>query len=332
MNAPLRMMAALWLAGAAAAQEQATTLQALAARADAVALATAVAATDPSPMLHRVTFRVDAVLAGAPGAAIAVAEPAGRCCGRALPAVTPGASYVLFLARGALGLQPIGADRGVVPADAALVAHVRALLAAGADARARAAALALGLLSDSARVRDDAALALATLPGLPADALLHARLLDALRLRLEQEDTRVPALAEAAARTAPATAAADLLPLYCAAPPAAARALRGVLLRLPARDLGAAFAVAAPADEAGRVRALELLAQTPDPTNVALLQGQLSAARSPRLQLAATEALLAHGLDAAALQPRVDRVVLELAQQRAGAGPPFRAVRPRTTP
>jgi hypothetical protein len=67
----------------------------------------------------------------------------------------------------------------------------------------------------------------------------------------------------------------------------------------------------------------------PDAINLGTLDRMLATGRSPRVALAVTEALLAHGTRPDALQGRIPPVVLELAQQRRAATPTFRAVRPR---
>ncbi len=334
MNQLSQRLAVLAIAATAAgirAQEEASTLSALAARADVVAVATATAATDPSPEWHRLEFRTEAALHGSPPATFALLEPAGRCCGRALFQLVPGTEYLLFLERRGPLLHPIAGDRGVVLATADVITHVRAL-AASADPAARARVLAGGLDAATPRIRDDAALALGALPGLGTDAFVRARVHQALAAQLPMPTTRLPALTAAAVRCGD-DAAALLLPYYLATADAdTERVLQRALLQVPAAALGAAIAVAAPATDDARVRALELLAAAPAVENLPLVDQLLAGATAPRVALAASEALLAAGRDPSTLTTRVPRAVLELARQRRAALPRFRAVRPGSQP
>ncbi len=337
MTATLRhllgSMLAVGVTAGLAAQQQASTVFALQQRAPIVVAATALEATDPSPEWHRLSFRSDEVLRGAPGAMFELREPAGRCCGRALFTLVPGATYLLFLERGDHGLAMLAGDRGAIALTPPLFAHVRALLANGTDPAASARVLAAALDHPEPRVRDDAAMALATLTGLRRDPIVHARVLAALTAQLPMPTTRLPSLAIAAARTDPVDAAATLVPIYLdAASPDAVRTLLPVLLQLPATSLGNAIAGNGPTTEPALVRALELLARTPAPANLPLLDRLLTTANTPRVALAAAEALLAHGRSVATLRGQVPPAVLDLAERRHGIAPPFRAVRPRSTP
>src|SRR5690606_28187413 len=103
------------------------------------------------PEWHRFEFVTERALRGRPGDRFAVLEPAGACCGRSLFALQTGDRCLLFLRRTGALLHPLGGARGVLPADAAVVAHTEALLAA-ADDRQRTALLAAALGSDAARV------------------------------------------------------------------------------------------------------------------------------------------------------------------------------------
>ncbi|MGE3173084.1 MAG: hypothetical protein AB7O97_10710 [Planctomycetota bacterium] len=328
----MRILLSFGLAALLPAQQQATTLALLSQQAAVVAVARATAATDPSPEWHRVEFRTVEVLRGAVDESFALLEPAGRCCGRALFAVEPGQELLLFLDRRGAALHPRAGDRGVLPAEPAVLAHVRDLLAAAGDDAATAGALTAGLSSPTLRVRLDAALTLPALPRLVADATGRDRVFAALRACAQVPDTALPALAAAAVRLDGARAALELLPPYLGATdPGVVRALGAALTSLPAHALGTALAAAPLSTPDQQVRAAELLAAVPDATHVARLDRMLASAPTPRVTLAVTEALLAHGARPESLALRVPAVVLDLARERRAALPRFRAVRPGDT-
>jgi hypothetical protein len=314
------------------AQQQATTLADLAGRAGVIAVATALRSADPSPDESRIVFRSDELLRGAPGPEFAVSEPAGRCCGRALPAIAPGDRVLLFLQGTGPVLHPLGGDRAAMPADAELLVHVRALLAAPDDA-AKTRLLLQALQSQQARVRADAELALPARPAfaaLPADReALFAALADELR----RGSTRAPALAAAAVRFCGEAALPPLLDLYLgtAADDQASALRRALLAAEPAARTNALLGQAL-GDDARRLRACELLQAAPDAAALPLLDALLRPGSTPRIALAAAEALLAAGAPASSLAGRAPEPVLELALRRRGAPPPLRTLRPRTRP
>lgn len=335
MNARCTLLVPV-LAAALSAQQQATTLADLASRASVIAVATALRFADPSPDESRIVFRCDELLRGPAGPEFAVSEPAGRCCGRALPAIAPGDRVLLFLQGSAPVLLPLGGDRAAMPADAELVAHVRALLQAP-DAGSTTRLLLQALQSQQPRVRADAELALPARPAFAADAADRQALLQALADELRHSSTRAPALAAAALRFGGAPALPPLLDLYLgAAADDQASALRRVLLAAgPAARtdalLGASLGGAL-GDDVRRLRACELLQAAPDPAALPLLDALLQPGSTPRIALAAAEALLAAGVPAASLAGRAPEPVLALARQRRGAAPPLRTLRPRTRP
>lgn len=326
MNPFLRTLFLAVTTATLSAQQQATTLWHLAARADAVVVAEATAATDPSPDWHRVEFRGLDVLKGEPGERFALLEPAGRCCGHALFAVVPGQRYVLFLARNGRTLHPLAGDRGVEADSPELVAHVRALLRADGPLAA-ARELALGVAAGNERVAQDAALALAAVPALPGDERTRDTIREALAATALQPTTALPALATAVARFDAARAAQELVPFYLAAgTDDAALAIARVLDATPAADLAQALAVQPMTEDRSLVRAAELMAKRPDPAAVPVLQSILNRAQHPRACLAAAEALLAQGTAAESLQGRVAAPVLELAVRRHAARDGLRLV------
>ena len=125
----------------------------------------------------------------------------------------------------------------------------------------------------------------------------------------------------------PAAAASNLVPLYLTTTQDdAARTLQFALDGIETRDLANAMQSQIFRDDAERVRAADLLAQRPDPSNLVLLNRMLAAADKPRVSLAVAEALLAHGETATSLQSRVAEVVLQLAMHRRAERMPLRVV------
>lgn len=314
---------------ALAAQDEATTLQQLAQRADAVVVATVLRASDPSPEFHRLEFRRDAVLGGAVAAEFALLEPAGRCCGRALWSLAPGQQRLLFLQRQGPTLHVLAGERGVAPAAPQLLAHVRDLLAARDDAAATADLLATALQLGDSRVRDDAILALPALPTAPAPARATPGLLAALSDELPQASTLLPALL-ATTRRLQVTEAAPLLVPTCLTTTRedVAALTRATLQALPPDPVYAGLLQYWPESDAARLRAAELLTGLDGVRAAPLLQRLLTETTTPRVCLAAAEGLLIHGAAPATLQARVAAPVLELAQRRLQARPRFSNVRP----
>lgn len=329
MNA-FRMLTALLLAplALAPAQEQATTLLAACRTADVVVCATVVRATDPSPDWHRLEFTVDRQLAGAPLAAFALLEPAGPCCGRSLFALLPGDRRLLFLRRVGATLHPFGGDRGVLPATPELEAHVQALLAT-TDAAATARLLAHALASTERRIGDDAAHALAVLPNLQLPSAERALVVQALTAAVDAKSTRAPALVDVAVRQQDPAVLDALLPLYLRTPASDhAELLRKGLVRCEATEVGQRLPLHLADDDTQRVRAAELLSHLPAHVAAAPLQQLLQGSPSPRVQLAAAEALLAAGTASARLAPDVPEPVLDLAARRQAARKRFRTIDP----
>lgn len=316
------------LALGANAQDQATTLLANSQRADVVVRATVVATSDPSPDWHRLEFRTDELLKGRLGANFAVLEPAGACCGRSLFALQPGAACLLFLQRRGATLHPLGGSRGVLADDAALSAHVRALLAAP-DAAATAALLANGLQSPLPRIADDAAHALASLPTLALDRRRRDVVAEALGHAVRTRLATAASLVEVAVRIADAPMLDTLLPLYLGQERAdQASLLREGLARCAADELLARLPMHLRSDEDGELRAAELLARLPAEHGAPALRRLLTATRSPRVQLRATETLLDQGAATSTLPAQLPAPVLRLAERRRHTVQPFRSIQP----
>lgn len=322
MNQTLRILlvsAATLCAASLRAQQQASTLFALAKSADAVCVATAVAQSDPSPEWRRVDFRVDERLKGAPRAAFSVLEPAGRCCGAALLGAEPGRQFVMFLQSRGGAMHPIAGDRGVVAATPDVVAHVRETLATLGDGGRETQLLARSLAHSEARVAQDAALALAAHPQAVHDALGRQAVADALDRCTAAPTTALPALATTLARAEGDGAARALLPRYLATTDEqAAAGLRRALEALPASDLAAAVRAEPIADENACIRAAGLLEERPDVAQLDVLQRLLRDARTPRAQAYVASALLENGVPAATLARQVHKSVLAAAVKRRG--------------
>ncbi|MBX3461633.1 MAG: hypothetical protein KF830_00540 [Planctomycetes bacterium] len=329
MSPLLRSALALACLGPASAQDQATTLLAAGQRAAVVVRATVLAATDPSPDWHRLVFAADEVLKGSVGATFELLEPAGACCGRSLFALLPGQRCLLLLQRTGAVLHPLGGARGVLADTPEARAAVQELLAATTDA-ARAQRLVGQLASDDPRVAADAAQALPALAALTLGPTDRANLLAALQAALQRRSTMAAPLLEAALRLPDPAVLDALVPAYLDA-----RADdQAVLLR---RGLGRAHGAAVAArldqhtgDAAERqLRAAELLTELPAEAATGALHHLVARTRCPRVKLCASEALLANGVRAAELAGAVPAPVLELAQRRRAAPPPFRTLDPQ---
>lgn len=316
MNAMIRILLSLACALPLCGQQQASTLLRLADTADAVAVATMTAATDPSPEWRRVTFHVDESLKGALGASFSALEPAGRCCGNALYTVEPGESYVVFLQLRGGAVHPIAGERGVVKATPEIVAHVRTLLQSRSDANAQTRALAQCLAHDDPRIAQDAALALGTHPHAVTDAASRDMLRTALTSHAHATSTALPSLALAVARADGEQAAGQLFSLYLEAPTDdGANALRRALESLPTASIAAAARARHADEEAQIVRAATLFEQRADPANLDVLQRMLRQAERAKSKAAVVSALLANGVEPSQLAGQIDEAVLEASKQ-----------------
>jgi hypothetical protein len=314
-------------AGNLAAQDQATTLLAAARAADLVVVASVTGASDPSPEWHRLQFATGEVLRGNAPAQFQLLEPAGACCGRSLFALRTGDQRLLFLQRRGATWHPFGGARGVLAAEPAVIAHVRALLAAP-DATALTRLLAQSLEHEHGRVADDAAHALAVLPGLQLRGTDSQLVAAALQQATARGTTRAAALVEVVVRSPSAPLLDAVLPLYLGTTRSDHAAL---LRRALARGDGETIATRLPqfvADEQQAVRAAELLVELPAVPARAALASLLQQTGHPRLQLCIAEGLLAAGARAEDLAGRIPAPVLELAQKRHDRPRRFRNIDP----
>ncbi len=301
------------------AQQQATTLARAVDRAPVVVVATVTAATDPSPMWHRLEWRTDRVLKGQVAPTFALLEPAGACCGRSLFALRTGEQRLLFLDRRGPRLHPFGGNRGVLSVDASLLAHVQALLLNDTPAT-RGRLLARSLDHPSARVAMDAALALTELPSLDLDASSRGHVGRALRLAVQRCQTSSPALLDVALRTTDPGLLDTALGLYVTTKDRGqARQLRRGLLRANAGQIATRLPVVLTQEAAVEMRAAELLRALPTHQGGPALQSLLARTSCPRVKLCATEGLLAAGHPPRSLTGSVPAAILELAKRRVSA-------------
>ena len=321
-------LAAVLLAVEARAQDQATTLAALAARADVVVRAQVLAATDPSPDWHRLTFATLELLRGTLPPQFELLEPAGACCGRSLFALTVGDQRLLFLRRTGSLLHPLGGARGVLGADAETLAATTALLGAGSDAAQKLLLLAQ-LGATDPRIADDAAHALAALPTLLLDRTQRQTVATALANAVEQRSPRAVALVDVAVRCADADLVDAVLPVYLHTPHAdQARLLRLGLARCDAALLTERLPRFVPRDRCTALRCAELLTSLPDATAAASMTAMLRGAPHAEAQLELCIGLLDRGMHPPQLAPHVPPAVLQFALQRRASPPRFRNVSP----
>ena len=107
---------------------------------------------------------------------LSFAESTGAHCGSALHGLEIGKEYLLFFDAHRTRLQLVGGQRGILPRTKDIETAVRSLLLT-TDTAARARLLAGQLSHKDARIREDAALALANLPGLETSSTLTRALL-----------------------------------------------------------------------------------------------------------------------------------------------------------
>ena len=331
MNPSLRMLlaaaAALSTAPTGSSQQQPSTLAALARRADVVVRASVTYSTLPTPAWRQVGLRTDEVLAGSLGATFVLTEPAGRCCGRSLFTLSAGDERLLFLRRVGPTLRVLGGERGLLPNDAALLAHVRALLRADTDDALRP--LLVQQLTDKApRVADDAAAALAVLPTLALTAAERSAVEGALAASVRRGLTAAAPLADVLARLGDATAVDALVPLFLETPYRdRAALLERALRRCPPQVVADRVALQTGAGaRRSDVRAAALLAKLPGSAARSAMAAMLSRPAHPQLKLKLCEGLLQAGLPPETLAPMVPRVVLDLAVSRSDRRPTFKNV------
>jgi hypothetical protein len=332
MNRIAALALAPLLSTAALAQRAATTLAELVRRAEAAAQVAVLDVDADDPAGTRAVVRTVRPLWGSPPERIVLAEPAGRACGRALFGLVRGAGLVVFLVRDRDGhWRAVGTDARCLPSlEPGLVDHALALHNAAGPA-ARSALLIDGLASASARVREDAALALPALGGLEAiDARTRARVATALRQALGRADDATLALLRAAARLGLTDVAGDLADRYVEAPshpsaPAVAEALAAIDPEAAGRALDRALA-GGPGPDLGR--AAELLASLPpEHARAGLLRIACTAPRARAV--AAGQALLRGGMPPSELAAATSMTFATACTAGVDGPPRFRAIAPQ---
>jgi hypothetical protein len=274
MNPVLRILAAAWLAATSLpAQAEATTLAALALESDHVVVARATHRTDPDASVVRIAFERVEDLKGTAPLQFSLSEPAGACCGQLLFTIDPGEQLVLFLDRMGPRLHLHGGSRAGVEATAAVVDHVRGLCST-TDPMLRAGLLADALAAEDARVRTDAALALASAPVLPQAApALEAQIVQRLGEGPRALTPDMPALLRIGARMDLPTARRALLGAYLdAVQQDDARALRMWVASYPAGSVANDLATLDLEDDGRTARAARLLAELPADHALPVLQ------------------------------------------------------------
>lgn len=320
---------ALALAATAPAQDQASTIARMCAKADVIVQAKVQGSVHPTPNLHQLTLQPTHVLKGAVGTSFSLTEPAGQCCGRALFSLTIGDSRILFLKRLGPTLHTFGGGRGVLPATADLRSHVQALLAAP-SANAVAHLLANSINHAEPRIANDAALALAVHPNLSLTLTERATLTTSLAQSVQHGLTRTAALADVAARLGDANIVDSVVPVFLAASkPDQAMLLRKALTRCPPQLVADRLPVHVGTARRANLRAAQLLAEMPAAAAQGAMANLLQRPNHPQVQMQLCEGLIGAGVAPASLSPMVPAPVLELAIKRLNRRPTFRNINPR---
>lgn len=274
MNHVFRILSTAWLAATAClAQAEATTLSALSLESDHVVVALATHRADPDDSIIRVAFERLEDLKGTAPRQFSLSEPAGACCSQLLFTIDPGERVVLFLDRLGPRLHLRGGSRAGLEASQLVVDHVRSLCST-VDPVLHAGLLADALASEDARIRTDAALALAAAPVLPQAApALEARIVERLGSGTRNLTPDIPALLRIGARMDLPTARRALLASYLdTVPQDDARALRMWIASYPAASVATDLATLDLEDEGRTARAARLLAELPAAEALPVLQ------------------------------------------------------------
>ena len=319
---------ALALAGALAAQNQATTLTSLCQRADVVVVATVAGSTEPVPGLLRLTLQTKQTLKGSISQTFALTEPAGRCCGRALFTMPVGTTGILFLDRIGPTLHTLGGGRGVLAATPDLLAHTQALLQSSTN-QALTHTLANNLSHHEPRIAHDAAHALAALPKLVLTSLERSNVTLALTASVQRGSTATAALADVAARLGDARMIDSIMPIYLdARREDQASLLRKALVRCAPEVVAERVPIFVGRTRRANLRAAELLTKMPAYQAHAAMTDLLSRSSHPQVKMHLCEGFLEAGVTAASLQPLVPKAVLELALARRKRQPTFKNINP----
>ncbi len=189
------------------AQKQATTLFALAARTPLVLRARVQERREDGDRL-RLTLTLVEALRGQAKVPLEISEGRAHHCGATCHGLEVGSELLVFADEYDGRLLVRGASRGLVHENAERTKLVRALLAPLDNAERLRLAIA-AVASSDARIAEDAALALPTLPSLEQlEASDKARLRAALNVQLDSSSPALFGLVQAALRAEPSAAAA----------------------------------------------------------------------------------------------------------------------------
>ena len=334
----LRSCAAILLASAfvfvtaapATAQKQATTIEQLTRRAP---LVFRIRVVRNHAVGRRIELRFEVLesLAGKLSVEPKIVEPLARHCGSACHGLNAGQRLVLFaeLVRGSL--RPIGGARGLVHVGRGELAVIRALLRER-DASKRLSLVGAQLQHPSARVREDAALSLAHMPGLEkANVAFKAQLQAALQRSLTENSIQIYGLLTASIRAAPERAAETAWSLVLETK---RRGLESLGRRVLLKEVDARYALAsaplAAASVSSRLRVARLISDLASPLARGPLE-RLARDRTPDVRSEALIGLLDLGVRPTGLVKsygarEVQGAVAERIQRRKKR---FRAIRPQ---
>ncbi|MFT4513076.1 MAG: hypothetical protein ACI89X_000760 [Planctomycetota bacterium] len=312
----------------AAAQDQASTIARLCQKADVIVRATVQSSAHPTAQLHQLTLQPNQVLKGQIGVSFTLTEPAGKCCGRSLFALTVGDTRILFLKRLGPTVHTLGGGRGVLAVTPDILSHVQALLAAPTT-NATGHLLAASVNHVEPRIADDAALALATLPNLSLTPLERSAIVSSLLQSVQRGWTRTAALADVAVRLGDANMVDSVMPVYLeAVREDQALLLRNALKRCPTQLVAERMPAFVGNSRRSNLRAAALLTELPPATALAAMTNLLQRPNHPQVQMHLCEGLLAAGVTSASLSPMVPSAVLQLAIARQNRRPTFRNIQP----
>ncbi len=320
------------------AQLEASTLEELCRRAPYVATVR-LSSKKASRTRIQVSFQATRWWKGERKGDIPFSEPAKAHCGSVLRGVKATQEYLLFFERRGSAPHILGGARGVIPKSKGVEAAIRSLLLV-TDPAARSRLLAGQLADPMVRVREDAALALANLPGLESStAVTRALILTHLDKAMPTPGSKGPMsmslspLLLAHARLDARQAALRAWSLAIDEDHSQLNSLgRQVLLsRIDGAILLNTVPLAQAKTHGSRLLLLDVLQGTRSPKALPWLQ-KLLEKKDPILQREVTVTMLSLGSQASELSQVVGKeVVLQaetLRAQRQGR-PRLRAIRPR---
>ncbi len=290
-----------------ASQKQATTLERLT-KSTPLILHASIENVALANETLAVTFTPIEVLRGTLTSAARLVEPGHRHCGCALHGLKRGQRVLLFLDQRRSGLATRGGGRGIVMTDRGALDAVRALVKVTA-VTARIGLLVNQLAHASPRVREDAALALPTLPRLEtADQRSKTAISAALDSAAKTASPALVGLLIADARTTPDHAARVAWAIYLTANGIAPLASRVLLEEIPVAATLRAAPLTALRNDVARIRVARLLADTGAATARPLVT-QLLTTSNRTVRREAAVALLALGSTKAVVEKSVGKTL-----------------------